>query len=187
MAPPNRRSGPIHRILTGDKEIDKALAEIAKVGTANRIARSGLTKGIRVGVKAMRSEVPSKAKSVKKALNGYVKRQKKTGINIAKLGAVGKQTKNNNERSTKEGVGIAGQNVHWYVLGTKVRRVKSKEVMKTKLGRFMGKEVAEMPSSPVVKEGWAKSKSEVQRTIREGVKAQLFREVSKAKTKAGVK
>lgn len=174
------------RILTGDKEIDKALGEIAKVGTANRIARAGLMKAIRVGVKAMKSEVPSSAKSVKAALKGYVKKNKRKGVVEAKMGGVGKQTGKPKDRSGKDGVGIGSPNVHWYVLGTDRRRPKKTKVMKTATGQFMGKEVAEMPEHPVVKEGWNKSKSQAMSVLRDGVRTQLEREVVKAKAKAGV-
>jgi hypothetical protein len=167
------------RILTGDKEIDKILAGIGEVGRANRVARSGLSKAIRVIVKGMKSEVPSSAKSVKKAIKGYVRKNKRKGFTEAKVGAVGKQTGNTKDRGSKEGVGIGSPNVHWFILGTDKRRPKKKKVMKTSLGRFMGKEVAEMPAHPVVKEGWAKTSADARRVLKKGIKDAMDRETAK--------
>lgn len=171
------------RLLTGDKEIDARLAQIGSIGTANRIARSGLLKAVRIGAKGMKAEVPSTAKSVKTALKGYVKKNKRKGVVEAKVGAVGKQTGKPKDRSGKEGVGIGSPNVHWFVLGTQERRPKKSKVMKTATGRFMGKEVAPMPAHPVVKEGWAKSEAKARAALKQGCKDQLAREVVKAKAK----
>lgn len=186
--PPHLKSAV--RIVTGDVEIDKALAEIAKIGTANRIARSGLTKSIRVIVKGIKSEIPSRHKSVKKAIKGYVKFSKKKGFTEAKAGGVGKQEKPAGGRGNREGVGITGRNIHWYLMGTTRppvgRQPKKKQVMKTASGRFLGKDVAEMPGTPAVKQGYAKSKDQAAKALRDGCHLQLEREVAKAKAKAGL-
>lgn len=178
------------RIVTGDKEIDKALGEIAKVGTANRIARSGLLKSVRVVVKGIKAEIPGKQKSIKKWIKGYVKKGKKGVVN-AKAGAVGKQPDAidlaGQKRGDKEGVGITARNIHWYLIGTKRRQPKKKSVMKTFRGRWMGKEVDEMPAHPAVREGFKKTRSQAQRVLREGVEVALIRETARAKAKAGIR
>ena len=175
------------RLLTGDKEIDAALAKIGEPARANRIARAGLTKAVRVILKAVKAEVPSKHKSVKKALGGRIKKNKRKGVVEAKVGAgVGKQKEQKSDRSGKEGVGIGFRNVHWYVMGTKERRPYKKKVMKTAPtaafpdGRFMGKRVGPMPAHPIVKDGYAKSKESAMHALREGCKNALLQEVHKA-------
>lgn len=179
MAAPAKRRKAV-RLVTGDKQIDKMLSQIGDIATANRIARSGLTKAVRVIVKGMKAEVPASAKSVKKTMKGYVKQGKKKGVTLAKAGAVGKQVDGTKDRAGKEGVGIASPNVHWFLIGTKRRRPKKKRVMKTSLGRFMGREVKGMPAHPVVKDGWRKTQPEARRVLYRGIQDAFKRETAKA-------
>jgi hypothetical protein len=141
MASRHRRQASI--ILTGDKECDAMLKAVGtKVG--NRVARSVLSKAVRLAAKKIKAHTP--IKSVKKAIGGSVKKQRggaAKGLVTAKAGAaVGiKKAKAAPKGGTHSGVGIAAANVHWYILGTAERRVKT-----------TGQMVGQMPPHDIVKQ-----------------------------------
>ena len=115
------------RIVTGHKAIDRRLRHLARK-SANKAARAGLNKGVRIGAKELKKAVPSRLKSVRATIGSSVKKSKKTGVTVAKFGfAVGKsRRKKAAKRSTIAGVGISRQNVHWWVLGTSHRSGRGK-------------------------------------------------------------
>lgn len=158
------------RILTGDKEIDRKLKFLER-RAANRAARAGLAAGGRVLVKAIKQEVPSHLRTVKKAFGSRVKKDKRAGVTQAKAGAaVGKRPRGKPaKRSSAAGVGISRRNIHWWILGTGPRTQK-------KTGRATGR----MPQHPVVKTALAKTRPDVVRKIAETVNIQLLRLAAQA-------
>lgn len=157
-------------ILTGVKECDAMLRAVGtKVG--NRAARGVLAKAVRLAVKRIKAKVPSAQKSVRKAIGGSVKKQKggaDRGITKAKAGA-GVAKKNAPPKGgTNGGVGIGPANVHWYVLGTKDRRVK-------KTGQNVGK----MPAHPIVKEAMSSAGGEIVGLMKREMRPAIERETNK--------
>lgn len=155
------------RILTGLKEIDRKIKEL-KQGAANRVARAGLVKGMRVLVKVTKA-VAGNQKTVKAAIGGRVK-QERSGVTKVKVGAgVGKKPKKEKKnRSKSKGTGISTNNVHWYVLGTKKRRQEK-----------TGRETGAMPAHDLVKRGFSAAESRVKEAVKEGAEAQLEKELAK--------
>lgn len=116
--------------LTGDKQLDKALAEL-KESAANKLLRPAVGKALRIIAKSIRQQVPAKYKDAKRAIGSKFGKAKKKGQVIAKAGSgVGikfkKIAKQQEKRQFKKkktgGVGISAANIHWFILGTTDRQ-----------------------------------------------------------------
>jgi len=170
---------PSTRIILGIPELDARLDGL-KLAVANRVARSALSKGVRVAVKKIKAEVPSTQKHLRKAIGGYVKKQKRganKGIVEAKAGAaVGKNkaaqasdaVAANAARNGKGGAGISAANIHWYIMGTQERTVKK-----------TGQRVGRMPANPIVQRAMATGKGPVLAAVKDGVMDGIEREAAK--------
>jgi hypothetical protein len=118
--------------LAGMASIDRRLSKLAGA-SARKVVRSGMTAGLSVLVKQMRKEVaaepglsPHAKKALKRVVNKRFKKRKRQDALDAKAGfAVGKAREPQRSGKNKTGVGIGSRNVHWFALGTKLRRVKS--------------------------------------------------------------
>lgn len=139
--------------VTGIAKVDARLAAVdSKI--ARKIVRKATAAGLKVVSDHIRTEIKAAPISaqLKRALLKTVgrrfKKNRKTGMMEAKAGvAVGKKTKPlARSGRNKGGVGIGPRNVHWFVLGTKSRRVK-------KGGRFAGR----ITAVPVVARAGQKS------------------------------
>lgn len=132
--------------ILGDRRL------IAKLdGLANReirrIDRNAVNRGMTLIRKAIRAEIPSHMKSVKKGVGSRFKKNKKTGLREAKVGSgVGKKKAAQTPHS------------HLILLGTKERVQKS-----------TGRKVGRIVPTPAVKNGFAKSKSAASDAIRRGL------------------
>lgn len=156
------------RILTGDKALDRKLKFLERKA-ANRASRAGLGRGARVAAKAIKQEIPSSAKGIRRSIGSYVKKASRgaaRGITEAKAGfSVGSAAKRaasiEKNRGGKPGVGISTQNVHWWVLGTEREKTGSTE------------------PHDIVKPAVTGAMSAIKSAIREGVKASLMRAAKK--------
>lgn len=134
-----RRRNTSFVLLTGVEECDKLLKSVGKT-IGNRVARRVLSSGVRLAVKKIKAQTD--VRSVKKSIGGSVKRKPRGTTIVAKAGAaVGiKKAKAASKGGTRGGVGIAAENVHWYILGTAERTVKA-----------TGQNVGRMPAHDIVK------------------------------------
>jgi hypothetical protein len=147
---------PGTRLMTGVKELDANLQRM-KLGAANKIARPALRAGGRVLLKNMKGRVPPQYKDAKRALGMVF--DAKRGVQRAKVGAgVGKSYGSVAKRSGKNtgGVGIAGKNLLWFIMGVFGRVQKS-------TGKKTGDMKPVMPG--LVKDATAASKAEVASAI----------------------
>lgn len=86
--------------------------------------QAGLNKGAQRSVKVIKAEVPSRYKTVRKAIRWRaLKRKQNRNQPGVKVGAgVGKRQKTTfADRSGRRGVGISTNNIHWWFLGTEKR------------------------------------------------------------------
>lgn len=128
--------------ITGEKALDRKLSEL-KRRTANKAMSAGVRKGLGVIRSAIRQEIDNPR--VRKVIASRFKKNKRTGIREAKVGAgVGKHNAGKGGRG-RPGVGISKQNAHWYFLGTTARV--------TTNGAYRG----QMPKNNAVPAGYAKS------------------------------
>lgn len=103
--------------ITGLPAIDAKLARL-KGAKVRSIARTAITKSMRVIVRGIKSEVPGGTMRDLKRTVGYSVKTKNEEV-IGKAGpGVGKSRGKRRTRTKKRGVGIGKQNAHWFVLGT---------------------------------------------------------------------
>ena len=176
-------------IVTGDKELDRKLKELAETG-AKKAIRAGVGKGIRVIAKAQKQRVPPQYKHLKKLIGSrFGKTKSSKGQAEAKAGfGVGKkrttkdkatgdriaskltQSRKLKQGEKRRGVGLSLYNIHWIVLGTNVRRHK-------KSGHPTGK----MPPilEKIIPEATASAISSAKQEIADGINKTLEREANK--------
>lgn len=134
--------------LEGMEAVDRRLAELPGA-SARKVVRGGMNAGLAVLVKQMRREVtaepglsPNLKKALKRVINKRFKKRKRQDALDAKAGfAVGKARQPQRSGKNKTGKGIGSKNVHWFALGTRLRRVKStgKSVGKIKQVRIISR------------------------------------------------
>ena len=105
--------------LTGDKKLMKTLAKV-RDSVARKAMRKALGKAVRIIAKGIKAQVPTDLKQMKPLIGtktGKTRRESftaKAGAGVGKgYGKIGKRSGNN-----KQGVGISGSNIHWWVMGT---------------------------------------------------------------------
>jgi hypothetical protein len=128
--------------------VDRRLAELPGA-SARKVVRGGMNAGLAVLVKQMRREVtaepglsPNLKKALKRVINKRFKKRKRQDALDAKAGfAVGKARAPQRSGKNKTGTGIGSKNVHWFALGTRLRRVTStgKSVGKIKQVRIISR------------------------------------------------
>lgn len=154
-------------IVTGIPELDKELDRLDRK-VRNKVARSALAKGASIGAKAVKKEIPSLLKSVKRSIGTSVKKGKE-GITIAKFGTVGKRKASfKRSKGHSGGVGISKKNAHWFFMGTTSRTQK-------KTGRPTGA----MPSNDAVRAGARKAMPAIKAGITSKAKERLLKEAQK--------
>ena len=114
--------------VTGDKRLDRRLANLGKRG-ATRAITAGVRAGLTPVARALRRAINASSVSTqvkreaRKTVGKRFKRKRGSKIREAKVGfAVGKKVK---KESGKKGVGISSNNIHWFVLGTEQRSTKN--------------------------------------------------------------
>lgn len=167
--------GGAGRPVDGLEDIQKALGKL-KLSMANRVARPGVNAAASMAAKIVKSKIPGRLKSVRKAIGWRsVKTKDNGGVVGSKIGGgVGKREKNSVpvERDEKRpGVGISAQNVHWWFLGTQDRQTQFRRT-----GR--------MPKAPQgVSEMLAMRIGDLTQIMRKKIAIALVKEINKAKAK----
>lgn len=158
-------------VVTGIKELDARLKSLDEK-VQRKLGKRAVSAALRVLAKSIKAQVPPSNKSVRKAINSRFSKTKggaNRGLTEAKVGAgVGKQKKPEG-RGKRPGVGISGNNVHWWILGTQERQ--------TKAGHLTGA----MPAIGlnIVKDGFkageAEAESKIIQNLREGIEREAKR------------
>lgn len=159
--------------VTGDKELDAALKDLGK--KANSIAASGVRAALNEIKKGVQSELPTR---LRRAIGSRFKKYRKGEVTAKVGGAVGKARKYAGRRpagSGRPGVGISGQNIHWYLAGTEPR------VQKT-TRRPTGK----MPKVTAVPFGYAKSKAQAMVAARKKMRERIIKLAKKHAARTAV-
>ena len=99
----------------------------------------------------------------------FKKRKGRNQYNAKVGGGVGKR--NAGKGGTKGGVGIAKENVHWYLMGT------SQRITNTGGGEYRGA----MPGHKAVSLGFAKSSGRAMANMRKKIRDEITKEVRKLK------
>lgn len=160
------------REVEGVEDLVKLLSELKNKGAA-RIVKASIRAGLNEVAKQMRRDVAPEAKAARPAI-----RQKLRGRKIirAKVGVhVGKKRDKFPEpiRSKRSGKGISGQNLHWWVAGTKQRR--------TTRGQDRGRMPAQQPRLAIM--AYQKSRGVTFSAMRRRAEIQVMREIAKRNRK----
>lgn len=112
------------RFLTGSTALDVRLVRL-KMTAGRRVVSAGMRKQAQHLAKVVKADIPSRYKTVRKAIGWRSAKLKYTkgepGVKVG--GAVGKKSKKQSptDRSGRPGVGIGVPNVDWWFLGTDTR------------------------------------------------------------------
>lgn len=141
--------------ITGDKRIIRSLNRLSNRGI-RAADRKAVGQGLTVIAKAIKAEVPSHMKSVRKAIGKRFKKSKKTGLREAKVGmGVGKKKSK------------IAPHAHLIILGTQDRY--------TKAGRYTGR----IEPLPAVKRGYAASRTTAKQKIADVLKKSIASQAKK--------
>jgi hypothetical protein len=187
--------------IEGDKQLQRALKEL-KESAAKRAIGLGLRKAAQEGAKYVKATVPSKYKnarrgvgwrSLKRRFNrgepgakvgaGVGKRQK-TDTTQRKIAFIRKQNATRKRRSSKGGVGITANNIHWLILGAGMKKPRYTGAMKGKSTgkpvRYRGRMEPQMPGVAKTLGGKAYSLNAI---IRKHTWAGIQKELAKLRNK----
>ena len=185
-------------ISVDTKALDKQFDTLSKT-VQNKIGKKAIMAGIKATAKAIKREVPSNLKGIRKAI-GYSFKKPRSGklrnVIFAKAGAGAgmkkqKRAKLNaadaNKKRKRGGVGISVANAHWFLMGTENRFTGSKRIGAHKRGaknkrkltggkvRFTGR----MKRSGIVQKAEASSRSAVAAIIRGTFLAEISKQLAK--------
>lgn len=178
------------RVYTNEAYLNRRFAELGEK-SVNRISRNAVRRGLTVLRQAMRNAVPSSAKttghqtlSIKQAMGQSLKKSYGTDTVEGKAGAaVGIKASRAEKASAKRagsarrGVGISANNVHWYILGTRLRHTGGRNRRGgVKLTNSRIRSTGVMPAQPAVRRGAAAAMGRAEQTIIESVRNQVLRE-----------
>ncbi len=165
--------------LTGEKELDKLLSSLGKSGI-KKVARSAVSKALRILAKGMKNKVPPKYKELKRAIGQRFNKDKggrnrgnvsaKAGLGVGMTSKRKKKFKRK-DRGGRSGLGIQPENAHWFVLGTSSRSKAS--------GASTGIMNALLPN--LIKDGYAAAEPAATQAMIQGIKDGVIRELAKAK------
>ena len=166
--------------ITGDKALDRKLRQLRdKMQT--KIKKAAVKSALLIGAKHIKKEVPSRFKNVRKSVGVRVGKDKQYVLG-AKVGfRVGRKASKESKaaavaaRGAGKGVGISGQNFHWWILGA---GYKVGGVRQWKEG---GKSTGAMPvqDGEIVPRGWAAAQPKVLAKMAESLKRGIEREAAK--------
>ena len=170
--------------VIGIPELDGKLAAIASHKEQRRIVRKTFTAGNSVGRKAIRTEVntsnlsPQLKRALKATIGSSFKKDRRNGQHAAKFGmSIGKRKPARRSGKNKTGVGIGKANVHWFLLGTKVRMVRKWRGRKLNRQRHAG----QIKAIPAVANAYRKSANDIQQTMVRTALAEIESTVNRLK------
>lgn len=160
-----------HKLEAQIKALKVGIQQFKK-GTQNRITRRVIGKGMTVIRKGIRGKVPPKYKDIKRLVGARLAKRIGQTISVGKVGvgvgikkarakkineSLAKSRFKRKEKKGKKssGVGIAPENVHWWILGTKGRQHKS--------GKSTGTMPPQVPD--IVRDGFSSSYQSALRVI----------------------
>lgn len=185
--------------ITGVKELDKALRALAE-SKIKKVARSAISKAMRVIAKEIKKQIPPKYKGLKKAIGSRFAKPKTgnqkhitmaragaaVGITKAKQKKAAEQEKSRRQGAKKPGVGLSANNIHWAILGTKDRRTGEKTFrrkggnVKKPTGNAV-KPTGRMPAilRGIVKRGFGAAEGAATTALLNGLRAGIAREANR--------
>lgn len=180
------------RVYTGDDDLDRSFHDLGDK-VVNRISRNALRRGLTVLRQAMQAAVPAAAitpghqtRTVKQAIGQSLKKQSTSGLVEGKAGAaVGmKQAKVDKVvaarmGTNRRGVGISARNIHWYIMGTRLRHTGGKNRRNgVTLTNSRVRSTGRMPMHPAIRTGANSALPVANSMIIQSIRAQIAKEWS---------
>jgi len=106
--------------VLGDKQLQKTLKRMRET-SARRVATAGSAEAAKVLTKAVKSKVPSRYKSIRKAIAWRRLKKREAVDGGAKIGAAvarGSKAYARGKSSSQKGIGIGANNIQWWFLGS---------------------------------------------------------------------
>lgn len=170
---------------TGIAAVDRKLAALASK-EQRRIVRKAMTAGLAVGRKAIRSEVsalpisPQLKRALRTTIASSFKRDRRITQHAARVGmGLGKRKPARRSGKNDTGVGISKHNVHWFLLGTKTRTVKTLRGRRLRRPRVAG----QIKAVPAVANAGRKAAGEMIATVRRTALAEIESTVQRMRGK----
>ena len=164
------------KAITGDKKLQKILKRM-RTTAARRTMTAGAAEACKQLSKMIKSEVPSRYKTVRKAIAWRRLKVREAPDGGAKVGGrVGRGSKAyaRGAQPGRRGVGIGARNIHWFIKGTQ-RRVTGES------GGVIRRTGAMPPQIAPVKVIAMRNRSRLRAVYVEGARRQLKKEVAKGK------
>ncbi len=172
-----------------------------KESVQRKIARAALKQGMTVVNKAVKRGIPARWKDIKKLIGQRLLKRAageeiagKVGVAVGGAGRAGSgkgdkfKAKKKKDRTGHAGVGVAAQNVHWFILGTAARMTKRSTMRHPQDGQYLrgkgtegGHSTGTMPPQvpDIVRLGFERSYSAALAKIIEATRAGIVREAAK--------
>ena len=149
-----------------------------------KIASAALRAGLNVVAQQIKADLSPKVKHVRRTVGVVIKRSVRKGLRVAKVGFnVGKLRPEEAVRSGRNrgGVGIAGENIHWWILGAGLKnppRVRKRLKDKPQTGTMATQQLTLVPNA------YAKTKQSALVAMQKAAARRLKQEVRKIEKKA---
>jgi len=115
----------INITVDGLPEIVKRL-QVVEDKLSKTVLKAAVKSGLTVVAQEMRKQIPASMVNARRAINGRVKGSGSRLVAKVGVGVGKKSNRALKERAAnRPGVGISGNNLHWWVIGTAGRRTKS--------------------------------------------------------------
>ncbi len=179
-------------VVTGEKEVRRALTQM-RVSVQNRITRSAQRTSLSGLAKEIKSKLPGKYKEARRGIGSSLKKGI-GGVHVGKAGvAVGirgarrqkladRASAQSGERKRK-GVGISFNNIQWFIMGTKDRKLKKGSEQGPKAGHSTGSTKYDPQVRNIVAQAWASNQAQFAKTMQKRMAELVSREVAKIAVK----
>lgn len=183
-------------VVSGDKQVRKALEQM-RVSVQNRITRSAQRTALSGLAKEIKAKLPGKYKEARRGIGSSLKKGV-GGVHVGKAGvAVGirgarrqKLAKREAEQKgarKRKGVGIAVNNIQWFIMGTTERRLKKGSGRGPKAGHPTGSMQYDPQVRNIVAQAWASNQAQFAKTMEKRMAELVSREVAKLAVKGARK
>ena len=179
-------------VVHGTKQVSKALEKM-RVSIQGRITRAAQRTALSGLAKEIKAKLPGKYKearrgighSLKKGVNGvYVgKAGVAVGIRGARRKKLADRAKSQSGVRTRRGVGISSNNIQWFIMGTKDRRLKKGSERGPKAGHPTGSMKYDPQVRNIVAQAWASNQVQFAKTMQKRMAELVSREVAKIAVK----
>lgn len=179
-------------VVMGERQVQKAL-EHMRVSVQNRITRSAQRTALSGLAKEIKAKLPGKYKEARRGIGSSLKKGV-NGVHVGKAGVAvgirGARRRKLAERAAaqkgerkRKGVGITFNNIQWFIMGTKERRLKKGSALGPKAGHPTGSTKYDPQVRNIVAQAWASNQAQFAKTMQKRMAELVAREAVKIAVK----